>query len=133
MEKPFSFAKEAEDYIKSGAQRPTGLRRLFFKDPEKQLENLATKIESLQKQGLRNTSKRKTTLTEITGHSIMFGLMLFSIVLMLSKPQLTGLTILSLPVMFNWPFVLGAIIFVLDILAIEQWYSSSARTSKRKR
>jgi len=63
----------------------------------------------------------------VPAHAIMFGLMLFSLVLMLSQPRLTGFTILNLPVIVNWPFVLGLAIFILDLIAIERWYVSSPK------
>jgi len=66
-----------------------------------------------------------TSLTEATAHAIMFGLLLYSIILMISKPQITGFTILELPVAVNLPLVVGLILFIVDIVIIERWFRKS--------
>ncbi len=96
----------------------------------------ATRHLRSDKAGLGPEYKHRLESVAVT--SIMFGLMLFSLVLMLSQPKITGFTILNLPVIVNWPFVLGLAIFILDLIAIERWYVSSpqrkpaARSSRRR-
>jgi len=75
------------------------------------------------KKEIKEASRRdfKEVLTE----SIMFGLLLYSIILMISKPQITGFTILELPVAVNLPLVVGLILFIVDIVIIERWFRKS--------
>ena len=61
-------------------------------------------------------------LKEVITESVMLGLMLFSIVLMLSEPEITGFSVLSLPVYVNFALILGVILFVVDLIIIEKWY-----------
>jgi hypothetical protein len=64
----------------------------------------------------------KKYLQNLVAESIMFGLMLFSIVLMMSKPELTGFSVLYLPVHVNVSLLIGVIIFVVDLIIIERWF-----------
>lgn len=61
-------------------------------------------------------------IKEVMSESVMLGLMLFSIVLMISEPEITGFSILSLPVYVNFPLILGVIIFVVDLIIIERYF-----------
>jgi len=77
----------------------------------------------------KNIKKRETaqvsarnSLANVISESVMFGLFLFSIVLMISSPQVTGFSVLNLPVNVNIPLVLGVIIFIVDIVLIEKWF-----------
>lgn len=70
--------------------------------------------------GLSRTTRKNLAAT--LSESILFGLMLFSIVLMLSSPEITGFAILNMPLIINIPFVLGAALFVLDLILIERWF-----------
>ena len=96
---------------------------LGFGNREKKIKK---ELESLGLGKLLETDPKKGRnpegLKELVTESIMFGLLLFSIVLMISNPQITGFTVLSLPVYVNLPLVLGVALFIIDLIIIEKWF-----------
>lgn len=64
----------------------------------------------------------RQSVASVTTEAILFGLFLFSLVLMLSQPEITGFAVLNMPVIVNIPFVLGAVLFIINLILIERWF-----------
>jgi len=100
--------------------------KILFRSPDRKIrKELGTfGLESLLNE--RSSKERKRELSHEVGlipaHAVMFGLMLFAIVLMLSEPEITGFAILGMPLIVNIPFVLGAALFILNLILIERWF-----------
>lgn len=118
----------AQDYLKEKDR--WGITRLFhkltFRSPERRIKRELNAIDLGRL--LEKPSKKGglSALVEAPAEAILFGLFLFSLVLMLSGSGITGYTgytIASLPVIVNWPFIFGLMIFILDLIAIERFYS----------
>ena len=118
-----TYSQKVADY--RAAPTPADKDRLG-----KEILRLEAKLDEQVRHGLSSRSglsrATRKNLSSTLAEAILFGLFLFSLVLMRSGSGITGYTgytIASLPVIVNWPFIFGLMIFILDLIAIERFYS----------